>query len=195
MKIKISVIIPNYNGEIFLEDCLRSLLKEKTSFFEIIVVDDGSQDNSVKIVQKIKNELKNKRKKDKIILIQNDKNRGAAASRNIGAQKAKGEYLFFLDNDTTIKPGWSRKIITFFCYHSQAGMAQAKLLRMNSQRFDYAGDWISPLGFLIERARAAPDHGQFDQPEKIFALKSAAMVVRKNLFTALGGFDPDYHIF
>ena len=184
----ISIIIVNFNGEKFLPKCLNSVFQEKGNY-EVIVVDDGSTDNSVKLI----NSLANSKTIIKLIALR--KNVGAAQARNIGVRNSAGKYLLFLDNDTIIKSGWSEKIIHFFEKHKKAGFAQAKILKMGTNKFDYAGDFIGPFGFLIERARSAEDKGQFDKTNKIFALKSAAMLARKEVFKKLGGFDPDYQIF
>lgn len=187
--ILVSIIIANYNGEKFLERCLNSIFLEKEKPYEVIVVDDGSTDNSIAL-------LKNKfagEKKLKLIALKN--NVGAAQARNIGVKKSSGKYLLFLDNDTKIKKDWFDEIIRFFEIYQKAGLAQAKIMKMGTNRFDYAGDLISPFGFLIERARSAEDRGQFDRPDKIFALKSAAMLAKRKVFEKLAGFDPDYKIF
>ena len=89
---KISIIIPVYNSEKVIEECLNSLLVQTFKDFEIICVNDGSTDNTLNI-------LKNIKKKDKRINIINQNNTGAGISRNEGMKKAKGEYLIFLDSD------------------------------------------------------------------------------------------------
>lgn len=185
----ISVIIPNFNGERFLERCLQSVFLEKERPFEVIVVDDGSTDRSVALLKK----KFGQEKKLKIVALKNHV--GAAEARNVGVKASRGKYLLFLDNDTKIKKGWSGEIINFFKENKKAGMAQEKILKMGSNQFDYAGDYLGPFGFLIERARSAPDKGQFNRADKIFALKSAAMLARRDVFIKLGGFDSDYKIF
>jgi len=63
---------------------------------------------------------------------------------------------------------------------------------MNTNRYDYAGDFISPTGFLVERAREAEDKGQFDKTQRVFSVKGTAMIMRKDVYVRLGGFDNDY---
>ena len=113
-------------------------------------------------------------------------------ARNEGAKKAKGKYLVFLDNDTQVKKGWLDKVIKFMDQHSKVGAGQLKLLRMGSNKFDSAGDLITNNGFLAERAREVEDQGQFDKAEKIFSGKGAAILVRKDVFVKINGFDEAY---
>lgn len=91
----ISVIIPVYNVEEYLERCVNSVLKQTYNDLEIILVDDGSTDNSGKICDELKN------KDDRIIVIHKE-NQGLSASRNIGIEKATGEYITFVDSDDYI---------------------------------------------------------------------------------------------
>jgi glycosyltransferase involved in cell wall biosynthesis len=90
---KISIISPVYNGEKFILRFLRSIQNQNFEDIEIIFVDDFSKDNTIKIIEDCQ-------KKDKrITLIKQKKNKGTLKSRNIGALKAKGEYLIFPDSD------------------------------------------------------------------------------------------------
>lgn len=93
--IKVSVIIPIYNVEKYLEECLISALKQTLKNIEIICVNDGTKDNSMKIVEKYSNQ-------DNRIVIINKENGGLSSARNAGIEKAVGEYLYFLDSDDYI---------------------------------------------------------------------------------------------
>ena len=93
---KISIIIPIYNGEKYLEECLDSVIKQTLKEIEIICVDDGSTDNSLKI-------LNNYAQKDSRIKIINTKNVVTAYARKIGIQNSCGDYILFLDHDDWIK--------------------------------------------------------------------------------------------
>ena len=89
---KVSVIIPVYNAERYLEECLDSVLNQTLKDIEIICVDDGSTDNSLNILKKIQ-------KKDNRVKILTQKNQFAGVARNYGLSIAQGEYCAFLDSD------------------------------------------------------------------------------------------------
>ena len=94
---KISVIIPVYNVYDYLEKCLNSLVKQTDKNFEVIIVNDGSTDNSQEIIDKfvLENDNMYSFKKE---------NGGQASARNFGLQKATGEYILFLDSDDYYEP-------------------------------------------------------------------------------------------
>ena len=94
--IKLSIIIPVYNVEKYLEECLDSVSKQTLKDIEIICIDDGSTDNSLNI-------LKEYSKKDKRIKIISKENGGQASARNLGIREAKGEYIAFIDSDDFIE--------------------------------------------------------------------------------------------
>lgn len=89
---KISVIVPIYNAENFLERCIDSLLAQTIEDFELILVNDGSTDSSKRICERYKS-------KDKRIILINQQNSGPSASRNSGLNIAKGEFICFVDAD------------------------------------------------------------------------------------------------
>ena len=90
---KISVIIPVYNTEKYIEKCLESLAKQEMQDFEVIVVNDGSTDNSKKV---IKNYMQNSKLNVKYL---EKENGGLASARNYGVERASGKYISFLDSD------------------------------------------------------------------------------------------------
>ena len=96
MKKKVSIIIPVYNVEKFLDDCLQSIINQTYKFLEIIVVNDGSTDNSYNI-------CKQYAEKDKRIKLFSKKNGGLSDARNYGIRHAKGDFIFFLDSDDLIQ--------------------------------------------------------------------------------------------
>ena len=95
MKLLISVIIPAYNIEKYIDRCLESVCKQTYENLEIIVVDDGSKDNTGKILDQYA-------KRDKRILVIHKQNAGVSAARNTGLEYAKGEYIGFVDGDDII---------------------------------------------------------------------------------------------
>jgi len=101
--IKVSVIIPVYNSEKVLNQCIDSVCNQTLSDIEIICVDDGSQDNSLKI-------LKEYEKKDSRVNVLSQKNSGAGVARNKGIDLAKGEYIAFVDSDDWIEDNALEKL-------------------------------------------------------------------------------------
>lgn len=91
----ISVIVAAYNAESFLRDCLDSVLRQTFVDFEIIIVDDGSKDNTATIIKEFQ-------RLDKRVLGLFKENGGVTSAREAGVQVAKGKYLFFLDSDDYI---------------------------------------------------------------------------------------------
>ena len=90
---KVTVIIPTYNEEKVIEACLESLSKQTLKDAEIIVVDDGSTDETINILQKVR--------KSRGVKIFKQKHKGPGAARNLGVRRAKGEVLVFVDADMT----------------------------------------------------------------------------------------------
>lgn len=93
--IKFSIIVPVYNVEKYLKKCLNSIIKQTYKNFEVIIINDGSTDNSEDIIKSYK---------DKRIKYYKQENQGLSAARNNGVLKATGEYLLFIDSDDYIEP-------------------------------------------------------------------------------------------
>lgn len=98
----ISIIVPIYNAERYLEACLASLLSQSEKELQILLVDDGSTDGSLAIA-------KDYAAKDARIQVYHQSNAGQSAARNIGLQHAKGEFIAFVDADDAIEPDWCKK--------------------------------------------------------------------------------------
>ena len=94
--IKVSVIIPVYNVEDYIEQCIESVINQTLKEIEIIIVNDGTKDNSIKKIEKYLSD-------SRVILI-NKENGGASSARNAGLKIAKGEYISFIDSDDFIEP-------------------------------------------------------------------------------------------
>ncbi|MFB8623570.1 Putative glycosyltransferase EpsH [Enterococcus casseliflavus] len=101
-----SIILPVFNSELFLEECLNSVLDQTFENFELIIIDDCSTDNSLEIINKYN------KVDDRISIHQNKSNQGVSYSRNIGITKAKGEFLFFIDSDDILSPNYLTSLIS-----------------------------------------------------------------------------------
>lgn len=103
----VSVITPLYNSEKFIEETIKSVLDQTYTNWEMIIIDDCSEDRSVEIVEKYQ------QKENRIKLLKNKENLGVAESRNEGIKYAKGKYIAFLDSDDLWKKDKLKKQIFF----------------------------------------------------------------------------------
>ncbi len=100
----ISVIVPIYNVENYLEKCIDSILNQTYQNLEVILVDDGSPDNCAKICDEYAN-------KDSRVVVLHKENGGVSSARNLGLEKAKGEFITFVDSDDYLEPTMYEKLI------------------------------------------------------------------------------------
>lgn len=101
---KVSLIIPTYNSEKYLEECLKSVINQTFRDYEIIIVDNNSEDNTVNVIKKYMEKYGN------ITLIRLDENLKQGIARNIGVQNAVGEYIMFVDSDDKVSPEFINKM-------------------------------------------------------------------------------------
>ena len=120
---KISIIVPVYNTEKYLEKCLNSLISQTLEDIEILCINDGSTDNSIKILEQYAN-------RDSRIKIINKKNAGVSAARNTGISQAKGEYLGFVDSDDYVDLNFYEKLYNTAKEYN-ASIAVAGIIRFN----------------------------------------------------------------
>ena len=105
---KISIIIPVYNVENYLAECLNSVVNQTYRNIEIIIVNDGSTDNSFSIIQQYQLQ-------DERIKIINQENQGLSAARNAGMKVASGEYLWFVDSDDYVAINACEEFVKHLC--------------------------------------------------------------------------------
>lgn len=184
----VSIIIVNLNGCRHLKICLKSLQSMIFKDYEVILVDNASSDSSVAFVRKNYPSVK---------IIENKENLGFAEANNIGAKEAKGEHLLFLNNDTKTKPDFIDKLVSRMEEDSTIGMCQGKLLLMDEpDRLDVLGGYLTFSGFLkhigLNLGDYEIDRGQHNQEKEVFSPRGACMLIRRNLFEKLGGFDKDF---
>ena len=128
MSIKVSVIVPCYNVEKYLDDCLKSLLNQTLDSFEIICVNDGSTDNTPKLLEKYSDN-----KKIKII---NQKNQGLSGARNTGVINSNGEYLTFIDSDDWVNSEYLEKLYLAIV-NNNCDMAISSMIRKRPKSEKY----------------------------------------------------------
>ena len=127
--IKISVIIPVYNVEKYLRECLDSLINQSFKDFEVICIDDGSTDKSYKILEEYS-------QKDSRIKVLKQEHNGAGAARNLGIEIAKGKYIQFLDSDDYFEPNMLEEL------YNTAEKFGADMAVCSARKVDEAGNIV-----------------------------------------------------
>ncbi|MGA2790392.1 MAG: glycosyltransferase family 2 protein [Candidatus Bathyarchaeia archaeon] len=186
----VSVIVVNYNGMKVIGRCLDSILRSSYKQLEVIVVDNASTDGSAQYLSR------RYKKSDHVVLVICERNLGFAAGSNLGAHRANGEYLFFLNFDTKAMPSAVGNLVSILEGHPSVAAAQSKLLMMSDRKkLDSAGDFICTVGWPYSRGKGIIDRGQYDSKREIFSARGAAMLVRERVFHEVDGFDADYFMY
>jgi GT2 family glycosyltransferase len=184
--VKVSFVIPNYQGEELLNACLSSIYAQETDIpFEVIVVDDKSTDGSVAMV---------KQRYPSVRLIANQRNRGPAESKNIGAREALGDFIAFLDNDVELDKHWLRSIYGRLMAEGEEAGACASHILLNGHRsiLNSTGGFVDMLGYAWDRGIFEEDNGSFSRNTEVMYACSAAMLIRRTVYELVGGFDRRY---
>ncbi len=121
---KVSVIILNWNQPRLTVDCINSVLKQKYTNFEILLVDNASRDNSVEIFEERFGD------NEKIRIIVNPENLGYAGGNNEGVKRARGDYIAILNNDTTVEKDWLEELIKALESDGKIGSVSSKVIKM-----------------------------------------------------------------
>lgn len=176
----VSVVIPNLNGERLLEPCLRALARSSLAATEVIVVDNGSTDRSLAVVTAT---LPSAR------VIANERNLGFATASNQGARAAEGRYVLFLNSDVVVSERCLEELVAWAEREPDAAAWQPKLLGASGETWDSAGSYFTQTGFLWHAGLGARGAELYPAPRDVFSVKGACMLVRRDDFAAVGGFD------
>jgi GT2 family glycosyltransferase len=184
---KISVVIPNWNGVDYLKICLPSLIKQSFKDFEIIVIDNGSNDDSINYLEKKYSQIK---------IIKLKENLGFSKATNAGIKTSKGEYIFLLNNDTKLDKNCLKYLIDATKKNPQISFFATKILNFDKKNLiDNAGDFIDSVGHLYSRGFQKKDGSKYNQEKLIFAGSGGAVLIKKDLFKKIGYFDEDYFFY
>lgn len=176
---EVTIVIPNYNGLRFLEDCLTSL--EAQSYpAPILVVDNGSTDGSVAWIRE-------NHKAVRVISLQ--KNTGFSKAVNIGIQKSETPYVILLNNDTKVKAGFTEALVSAIQKSERIFSVSAKMLDMKNEAvIDNAGDLYCALGWAYARGKGKAQD-KYNVPARVFSACAGAAIYRKAVFEEIGYFD------
>lgn len=185
--VEVSVIVLNYNGRQWLKPCLDALATQRGApAFEMIVVDNASADGSADHVRAQFPDVR---------VHEAGGNLGFSAGNNAGARLARGRLLVFLNNDTVAAPDWLERLTGALDARPEFGFATSRIVCAdNPGSIDSAGD-----GYLFAGGAYKRGYGQrsedFADSREVFGACGCAMVMKRELFESLGGFDPSFFIF
>jgi hypothetical protein len=178
-----SLIIVNWNGRDLLEDCLPSLENQTITAEEIIVVDNGSNDDSVEF-------LKISFPSVKVVTL--DKNYGFAKANNIGIRLASGSRIALLNNDTVVDSQWLEELNHALDNHPEVGFCASKMLMYRDPNIiDSAGDMLG-IARAYKRGHRKQDGTEFNEPAFVFGACAGAALYRREMLADIGLFDETF---
>ena len=184
--LRASIIIVNYNAKEKLLRCLESVLCSSQPDCEVIVVDNQSSDG---IADLIEVDL------PQVTLIRSKINLGFGAGNNLGALRARGKYLVFLNPDTLVEQGWLEALLAPFDTDARVGLVTSKILLADHPgRINACGNAVHFTGLTLCRGLGQPREA-FGEMQEVDAVSGAAFAMRRELFEALSGFDEDTFLY
>lgn len=177
---EVTVVIPNLNGEAYLGPCLDSLRAQTAGEFPVIVVDNGSADGSVALIE---------REYPEVRLEKLDRNYGFCRAVNIGIELSKTPYVILLNNDTVCAPGFVEALTEAIKARPDCFSCASKMVQMhNPAAMDNAGDYYCALGWAFAAGKNRPAVS-YSRRREIFSACAGAAIYRRAVFDEIGLFD------
>ncbi|MEJ2216105.1 MAG: glycosyltransferase family 2 protein [Gemmatimonadota bacterium] len=179
---RVSVVIPSWNGAAMLPRVLDSLRAQQFRDFETVVVDNGSEDGSVRLLADDYPEVR---------VVALPRNAGFAAAVNAGVAASRSELVALLNNDAVARPGWLGALVAAADMHPEAGSFASRMLDLRDpSRIDAAGDQLGI--FASNCGHGAPDGEAFDAPAYVLSACAGAAAYRRTALADVGPFDERY---
>ena len=179
----ISIIIPNYNGLPFLPAFCTSLKKTLPASAEIIFIDNGSSDNSVKyFLQRF----------PQTVLIKNSQILGFAAAINQGIKRSHFDYVCLLNNDLTLAPNWFKQILQNIPKFPQAACFCGTVLNKTGTKIESQGISFDYSGKCLQQNNGQKHKKTVNRPHLVWGSSAAAVVYKKSALQKINYFDEKY---
>jgi len=176
----VSIIILNYNAGQILLDCFESVIKTNYDNFEIIIVDNASEDKSYR---------KCKEKFERTRIIENEKNLGYCEGNNIGIREAKGDYIVILNPDTIVESNCIEELISAYSKFGE-GLYQPKILSLNEKQvLQSTGNMLHVFGFGFAKDKGRRDEGVDEEIKKIGYASGTCLFTSRNVLDKVGLLD------
>ncbi|HUZ01789.1 MAG TPA: glycosyltransferase family 2 protein [Thermomicrobiaceae bacterium] len=178
---RVDVVIPTYNGREHLAVCLPALERQGFTDFGVIVVDDGSGDDTAEFVRQVM---------PAATVLCLERNRGFVSAVNLGIGRSSAELVALLNNDTEPEPDWLDALVAALDRHLDAAAAASKLRLFDRREVIHsAGDEFSRRGVPENRGVWQRDVGQFDLEEEVFGACGAAALYRRRALDEVAAID------
>jgi GT2 family glycosyltransferase len=182
---RVTAAVLNYDGRELLEVILPTLAAQDYEDFEILVLDNGSSDDSVPYMQEHWPHVR--------VLSAGPENVGVAAALNIAVAHAQGELVALLNNDIELEPGWLGLLVAALDRHPEAATAAGKLLSYyRRDTLDSTGDVFTDAAVAFGRGTGEVDCGQYDREDRVFAPTAGAALYRASALADVGPFDESF---
>ena len=187
---RVSIIVINYNGKGFIANCFEALGRQCFEEFEIVIVDNGSLDDSL---YQIKRFLKESSIGSLVKLIPRNKNKGFAGGNLEGLKHTNGEYVALLNNDTEPDEKWLEELVKAMDSNPEVGICASKLIVYGSDIVDSAGDAYSRS---LKGFKRGEEDGwkKFDRQEYVFGACAGTALYRREMLGEIGFFDKEFFL-
>lgn len=182
---KASIVLPNLNGAGWMEGCIESLYAQTVQDFELIIIDNGSTDESLQTARKYS-------EKPNCTLIENGKNTGFSYAVNQGIRKAKAPYVLLFNNDAFAQPDMLEKLLIAIEQENNIFSVQSLMIRhFEPDKLDDAGDFVTLLAWAYKRGDGMPVE-RYLKPCRIFSSCGGAALYKKSVLDEIGLFDETF---
>lgn len=190
---KVTVIIPNYNGEKFIENCLLALINQSCKAFRVIVVDNGSSDNSCQIIEEMKKKFTDRGfGTEALTLIRKNNNTGFCGGVNTGIRLCITPYVILLNNDTEVFEDFIEKSVDGIERSKRIFSVSPMMIQMHDKELiDNAGDGYTAVGWAFAFGMDEPVENHTKEKE-IFSACGGAAIYRTEILKKLGMFDENH---
>lgn len=179
---KISIVIPNYNGEKYFKKCIESIRLQNFIDYELIVIDNASTDSDYSWI----------REDQSIIFKKLDKNYGFSKAVNEGIKLSRAEYVLLLNNDTVLKQDFLAKLLETIEKDKNIFAVSSKMIQYNNQELiDDAGDEYNIFGWAY-KVGDGKSIKEFTSKRNVFSACAGAALYRKSVFEEIGYFDENF---
>ena len=173
----VSIIVLTYNSEKYINNCLESIKQQTYSNIEVLVIDNGSSDNTVSKIRNSKFEISNFK------FIENSINLGCAGGNNLGIEESRGEYVVILNPDVVLDENYIKIIVTEFEKNSKIGSIQGKYYQLNNgiktKIIDTVGFKFFESGRIIDEGQGDEDIGQYEEKKDVLKYLRFSLVLKQ----------------